>query len=629
MSSADSPRFARAALCAADGWLIFLIVFGYGYFYNAHNWNHISRFDAIFSFVEPDTPDHATLQIDHFLVSPMLGRNTGDWARNREHGPHYYSNKAPGVSLLGIPVYGFLYFAESTFGATPESQAWTRINTYLLNWMLSVLPIALASVLLSRLARGRLGLTRREATTLALIFAFGTLIFPYATQLWGHVTATAFLVASLYFFFREGRTSAAWSGCFAGLAVLSEYSAAIPLVGMMLLLAYERRAKRMLTFALGGMPAFCVHWIYHKSVFGSGFAVANVFNNPKFHDVDKLGGIFGGVESDALFGLSFSLHHGLFSFMPILLLVIPALGLAMRGERPEEQGVESEGLSGGLLFLCLFTIAGFIFMNLSFNGWHGGFCLGPRYLIPSLPYWVLLGVPVIVWLRSRGALARGVVAVLAVISIANMSLLAMRAPSTTFVENNEANPLLRYYEEFATGALGEQRLAPLRLDGDWTIADQIVSQRNGFLDLAADGVDGSGVHAESFIRMKKAGRIGLLMGWRGDLVLRVNGERIETPHQEAFVQEMLSVHLSAGENEISVAMPASDTPRFSFLALAPAARPQLPRAYRDAPEHSLSGANLGTRLGLVGVASVVPWILGMSLIGAGLVRSFGRSNDGV
>lgn len=72
-----------------------------GWFYAQGGWNQNARYDMIYSFVEPGTPDFLSFRIDHFLVDAQKTVNTGDWAF---HDGHYYSNKAPGASLLGIPV---------------------------------------------------------------------------------------------------------------------------------------------------------------------------------------------------------------------------------------------------------------------------------------------------------------------------------------------------------------------------------------------------------------------------------------------------------------------------------------------------------------------------------------------
>jgi hypothetical protein len=256
MTGGESRRGGRLGVSLL---LPLLVLLGYGYFFNGTNWNHISRYDAIFSFVEPGTPDQYSFRIDHFLVSPLLGRNTGDWARSPIGERHFYSNKAPGVMILGVPLYAGLYWAESAFGAVPESHAWTRINAHLLNVALAVVPAALAALLFFQLLRSSSGLREREALGLTLLLFFGTALFPYATQLWGHTSVAAFGVFALYFLYCGVPGGFALSGFCAGLAVLGEYSAVISLLGIALLLAAGRRWRALLHFGLGGLPVFVAY----------------------------------------------------------------------------------------------------------------------------------------------------------------------------------------------------------------------------------------------------------------------------------------------------------------------------------------------------------------------------------
>ena len=115
-----------------------------GWFYAQGGWNQNARYDMIYSFVEPGTPDFLSFRIDHFLVDAQKTVNTGDWAF---HDGHYYSNKAPGASLLGIPVYAALYLLEYPFhrGAVPPRL--DMFNAWAINLFVSVLPVAVSAVL--------------------------------------------------------------------------------------------------------------------------------------------------------------------------------------------------------------------------------------------------------------------------------------------------------------------------------------------------------------------------------------------------------------------------------------------------------------------------------------------------
>ena len=616
-----APNVRRVGWIGSEFWLLALVLFGYGYFDNGHNWNHISRFDAIFSFVEPDSADPLSFRIDHFLADPKRGLNTGDWARNPSHGEHYYSNKAPGPILLGVPVYAALYSAEALLSATPESRHWTRVNTWLLNLLLTVVPAAFGAILFRRLLCTRLRLHAYPATLLTGVLCFCTAMFPYATQFWGHVSAASFGVISLYFLCLRTRAGDIWSGFFVSLAVLSDYGSAITLLSFALLLATGRRGAASIRFALGGLPGLCAFGAYHVSAFGSWFAPATLFNNPRF---GAPGEAFG-FQFDALFGLSASAEHGLFWFMPVLLLAIPGAFLARSRE------------GGELRNLALVNAAGFAAMNLFFLGWHGGACLGPRYLIPSLPFWVLLLAPLTGLLRVRGPLAAigaSIALVATGVSGANMALLALRSPSLSRAESGSSRepsltgPLGRAYTALLAGELAPPELSPIRLGGTWLADGVVTPARQGFVGSKRTAQLGSATSASSRLHLNRAGRVRLVIGWQGTLSLTVAGVHRELGHHKVFSTREIVVALRAGDTGLEVrhVPDASDPGEFRLLALAPNGSVLLPRPTPSSPLESVAGSNLGRRLGLDIVASTIVFGVGFALLVCGLVLSVRRES---
>ncbi len=346
------------------------------WFYNGANANQISRYDMIFSFVEPGTPDTGTFRINHFIEG---GRpNTIDWARNPKHNSKaLYSNKAPGVAMLGIPVYWILYHLEVAMQIKPTAVEATYVNSYLINLVVTVLPIAISAVFFYLiLLRFILPKLPFQACVLTISLYFGTLLLPFSTQLWGHSTATAFAVMALYFALHDDSKSAIASGLLLGLAVLCDYSITIILIGVAVFIG--RRSVRQLVFwVLGGLPFAVIHAVYHLSCFGS-LLPATSFNNPQFHNAEMTGGMFGGPSLEAIWGLSFSPYRGLFNYMPALLGVLLAIALFNRLRRKP------------MYWMAIFVVVAFFLMNASFNGWHGGMSTGPRYLIPALPFVMIL-----------------------------------------------------------------------------------------------------------------------------------------------------------------------------------------------------------------------------------------------
>jgi hypothetical protein len=447
-----------------------MVLLSGAYFYNGAVANQLARYDTIFAFVEPGTSDFLSFHIDRFVDRGDGRGNTIDWAHNPAHDSHYYSNKAPGIAYLGIPVYAALYWLERAVGMNPETHGLTYVTCYLLNLILTVAPVALSAPCFYRLVAGIAGGPWAVVLTTGLYF--GTLMLPYSTQLWGHATAAAFVVFALYFFL-AARPRYLWSGLCAGLGVLVEYAVAIPVAILMLRLIRRRDLRGLGAMIAGGLLPAIAFGVYHGMAFGELLTIANLHTNPTFVDEDAAGGLFRVTTmGEALWGITFSPFRGLFWHMPVLLAALAGAVLAPRegheGRRP-------------LFWICVASIGGFLLMNASFNRWDGGACVGPRYQIPVLPFYFVLAALGIAELgeRMRGrpwlrGLVGGVFAALLLLSVANMVVTTSISPLASEVlpwqspEEQAAwrNPLRLYYGKFAAGMLQPHGLVQIRFTAE-------------------------------------------------------------------------------------------------------------------------------------------------------------------
>src|ERR1700704_4869035 len=142
VAQVKEPRFDRrgqpAPVPLNDGRriaaTIVLLIFAIeGTFYHLGGWNQYARVSPTVAFVEPGTPYTGTFRIDGLKDTVRLF--TADWAESRGA---FYSNKAPGVSLLGIVPYFLLYHLERSAGHDPKTIELTRINAFALNLWISV-----------------------------------------------------------------------------------------------------------------------------------------------------------------------------------------------------------------------------------------------------------------------------------------------------------------------------------------------------------------------------------------------------------------------------------------------------------------------------------------------------------
>lgn len=365
------------------------------YFWNGCFWAQNARLDPILAFVEPG-PHRLTFRIDGFLPDVERSWNTGDWARSPSDG-HYYSNKAPGVILAGVPVYALLYGLERAVGVDPAALRPAVLNAWLLNLALSVIPVALALPVFHRVCRGPFGCDPARAGLLTALLGFGTLLLPYSTQLWGHPTAAACEVFALGALLSGRPRGPFLAGLWSGLATLCDYAAG-PVALLLVGLAGWRSGRRSaLEVALGGAGPALAMFAYHAWCFGDPFTLASSHSNPLFLREGRVGGLFGGVAPGVLRDLLLSWQHGLLVYMPALALAPWAAVHGARGPRRE------------LLLLCGAAALLLLLLHGTFAGWHGGNAFGPRYQIVALPWYVLL----LAFLPRRPAVGAALTALLA------------------------------------------------------------------------------------------------------------------------------------------------------------------------------------------------------------------------
>lgn len=322
---------------------IFVVAFAaYAYFFGGSGFNQNAHFDQARAMVE-----RGVLSIDAYAG------NTYDVSVSRGH---VWPNKAPGTSLLAAIAYFPLHAIERAAGLDPGAFPLLLVNLYVVTVLVCGVPGALIPAILFLHARRR-GAEPRWALTIALLAAFGTPLFAYSTMLFLHVPSAAAMLIAYDALFRE-RARPALAGAAIGLAGLINYLC-IPAA---LILAIPAR-RQIVRYALAGLPFALLLGAYHAVAFGSPFELPLSTENPAFLDQGALLGVLAGPKVQALWGVTFSPYRGLFFLSPLMLAA--AIGCRSR--------------TIGAIAL------GFLAFNVTFNGWHGGYAIGPRYLLPILP----------------------------------------------------------------------------------------------------------------------------------------------------------------------------------------------------------------------------------------------------
>jgi hypothetical protein len=304
---------------------------------------------------------------------------------------HLYSRKGVGMSLLLAPLV-WLGLAMPTWGAATVALLFNSLVT-----------AATASFLF--LAIKHLGYDDRVALVGGLAYGLTTLAWPYAKTCFSDPLAgLSLIVAALALLrFRDSGSTvnALWSGLALALAVSTRYVNAIvvPLFAALLLWYVWQAAGRrtldrvqVLRFGyfirdrrtLGALGAFAA-----PLAATAGLLV--LYNVVRYGNPLNTGYLpeesFSGNWLHGIVGLLISPGRGLFLYAPPLLLALPAIPALLRRHRPEAL------LTWGVI-LCHLLLYGKWFM------WHGGYAWGPRFMVPTLPFFIVGITPVIEWAKE-------------------------------------------------------------------------------------------------------------------------------------------------------------------------------------------------------------------------------------
>ncbi len=392
----------------------------YAWFFQGGGWNQNARFDTVRALVE-----HGSADITDYAA------NTGD-VRVRDG--RVFSNKPPGMALLGVAPYALLHGIESVAGLDSDHPHVVNANAHVLGFLLSGLP-ALLLVLLLHAHFRRTGVPPRRALLLCLGFGAGTLFLPFAGALMSHNLIAFLLFAAWVCVSGDtlGPRHAALTGAALGLAAVTEVLV-IPLLVPFALAVWLRTRSTTCAglFAVGPLLALGVYFGFTWFAYGALFSSSYEAQNPAFQTDGLLFGMIGLPQPIRLYWLSFHPFRGLFYTCPILISGL--LGL------PSAEQLR-QGVARSLLPLCI--VGHFVLFNLCFNGWTGGWGVGPRYLIPIIPFLFLLA-PVGVQRFPRLSVTLGALSV-ALMLIATSVLVMVPAPNQELRPNNPVTTLVPFF----------------------------------------------------------------------------------------------------------------------------------------------------------------------------------------
>jgi hypothetical protein len=309
--------------------------------------------------------EHGTVDIDRYH------KQTTDRAFRDGH---WYSDKAPGVSLLAVPTVEGLRALDRAADSDLSRPYWKRVGHLWLTRILTAgIGFLLATFLLLRVADGR---RAGYGPAVAVTFALGTLAGPLAPTMFGHDLAGGLAFAAFVIVAtaaaRTSRLVAA--GALAGAAVLAEYQAALIAVILLVYVAIRHGYRSLAPFALGGVPFALGLGAYNWAAFGSPLHLSYNYVANQYTERQHEG--FFGIGAPDAHGAWYVFFDGKGILLVSPVLVIAAAGLALlwRSGRRAEAGV------------CLAVTVAFLFAVMGYFDPYGGLSPGPRFFAPALPF---------------------------------------------------------------------------------------------------------------------------------------------------------------------------------------------------------------------------------------------------
>jgi hypothetical protein len=384
---------ALRSLCVLPvGWYLFAFLVAWIVYIHQKGFNSatpVSRLDLL----------HAVCTSRQICID-RYQQNTSDKAKRLGH---YYSDKAPGTAAAALVPFIAAAAVLRIVGVSLESRAGWLFSSWLACSFSIGLVAAAGAVVLFAWISGCVA--RRHALVTSLAVFLGAAPLPYSTMMFSHALVVGLLCLSIWAVARSGAEvettgqACAWgelgsgngrrgfgwllasrlellAGFSCGLALTSEYTSGLVVIGIFLWLVSENRGRALL-FCLAAVPPLLLIPAYSWACLGTPFALPYSYQ-ASFPEMRQ--GLYAIKWPDAqtAFNLLFSPARGLFFWSPFLLMAGFGYGEVYR------RSPRLFWLTYAVPVLDIIVISGRVW------DWPAGPTLGPRLLAPILP---LLALP--------------------------------------------------------------------------------------------------------------------------------------------------------------------------------------------------------------------------------------------
>jgi hypothetical protein len=333
----------------------------------------------------------------------------------------------PGQALLGSPWYAVGRYALARLPGVPAED--TDLVVAFACCLSSATFSALAILFFFLLLTG-IGIPMRDSLLASAMLGLATPVFAYSAWLFSEPISTALFLGVAYCLFGRGPgpigpKAAAIAGLLLGCATLVRPTNVLAIgVFAAALLVRDGKAARRTSLLLCatstiGVGALLLH---NAILFGGPFQ----FGYPTAAEGSKQLNTFTTPLLKGLYGFLLSPGKSIFLFAPPLVLALTGLPRLWARER-------------GLATLAVAFPLIYLFFYARYTQWEGGYCVGPRYLVPSIAL-LCLGLGPALVPAERRKQTRSLAAALLVLGALIQSLTL----ATSFMEDQV--PRGRYYD---------------------------------------------------------------------------------------------------------------------------------------------------------------------------------------
>jgi hypothetical protein len=291
----------------------------------------------------------------------------------------YYSDKAPGTSVLFAPVYAAVTaLTDLDLLETPDEIKFVAKLT------MSSIPAAILAGLIAATLMDR---SRRLGVWTATMIVAGTMLLPFGTVFFGHEMA-ALLGFSAYLLARsESPRRIAVAGLVASVAVAVEYPMGIVALALLVYVAVRSRPLALF-FVAGAVPVAVALLAYHAAAFG------NPLHTPyryAFALQEGFSGIGASWPDPSDIVVSLVGERGMFVMTPVVLAASAGFFVLRDVSLPRSERWLLVSVVAGLSLVPSMWVD-------EAAGPTGGWSPGPRFATPAMPF---LAMPLFAALRRR------------------------------------------------------------------------------------------------------------------------------------------------------------------------------------------------------------------------------------